>query len=319
MVYYGDEIIRFDWAMKRLLRQKANFAVLDSFLSELLGEKVSIQRILESEGNKESADDKFNRVDVLAENSKGDLIIIEIQNNAEIYYFQRMLYGTSKAITEYIYEGDEYSQIRKVYSISIAYFDIGQGNDYIYHGKSVFKGVHTHDTLRLSVKQREKFTKEDAGDLFPEYYILRVNEFNQHAVTPLDEWIAFLKSGKINEDTKVEGLRLARKQLRVSCLSKEERRAYERHIENRRIQWDVLNTARDEGLDEGRAKGLEEGREKGRAEGRAEGKAEGRAEGKAEGIAETLQAVARNMKSQGLPIEMIVNTTGLSKEDVDKL
>ena len=31
MVYYGDEIIRFDWAMKRLLRQKANFAVLDSF------------------------------------------------------------------------------------------------------------------------------------------------------------------------------------------------------------------------------------------------------------------------------------------------
>lgn len=311
MVYYGDEIIRFDWAMKQLLRQKANFAVLDSFLSELLGEKVSIQRILESEGNKESADDKFNRVDVLAENSKGDLIIIEIQNNAEIYYFQRMLYGTSKAITEYIYEGDEYSQIRKVYSISIAYFDIGQGNDYIYHGKSVFKGVHTHDTLRLSVKQREKFTKEDAGDLFPEYYILRVNEFNQHAVTPLDEWIAFLKSGKINEDTKVEGLRLARKQLRVSCLSKEERRAYERHIENRRIQWDVLNTARDEGLDEGRAKGLEEGREKGRAEGRAEGKAEG--------IAETLQAVARNMKSQGLPIEMIVNTTGLSKEDVDKL
>lgn len=111
MVYYGDEVIRFDWAMKRLLRQKANFAVLESFLSELLGEKVVIKRMLESEGNKETPDDKFNRVDVLAENSKGELIIIEIQNNAEIYYFQRMLYGTSKAITEYIYEGDEYSQV----------------------------------------------------------------------------------------------------------------------------------------------------------------------------------------------------------------
>lgn len=299
MVYYGDEIIRFDWAMKRLLRQKANFAVLDSFLSELLGEKVSIHRILESEGNKETPDDKFNRVDVLAENSKGDLLIIEIQNNAEIYYFQRMLYGTSKAITEYIYEGDEYSKIRKVYSISIVYFDIGQGSDYIYHGKSVFKGVHTGDTLRLSVKQQEKFTKKDAGDLFPEYYILRVNEFNQNAVTPLDEWIRFLKSGKIDKDTQVEGLRLARRQLTISCLSKEERKAYERHIENRRIQWDVLNTARDEGLDEGRAKGI--------------------AEGRAEGRAETLQAVARNMKSQGLPVELIVNTTGLPKEEVDKL
>ena len=93
-----DKYIRFYWAIKRLLRQKANFAVLESFLSELLGEKVVIKRMLESEGNKETPDDKFNRVDVLAENSNGELIIIEIQNNAEIYYFQRMLYGTSKAI-----------------------------------------------------------------------------------------------------------------------------------------------------------------------------------------------------------------------------
>lgn len=257
----------------------------------MIGEKISIQRMLESEGNKETADDKFNRVDVLAENSKGDLIIIGIQNNAEVYYFQRMLYGTSKAITEYIYEGDEYSKIRKVYSVSIVYFDIGQGDDYIYHGKSVFKGVHTGDTLRLSVKQQEKFTKEDVGDRFPEYYILRVNEFNQHAVTPLDEWIKFLKSGKIDEDTKVEGLRLARRQLRMSSLSREERMAYERHIENRRIQWDVLNTARDEGL----------------------------AEGRAEGRAEAIYDVVRNMKSQGLPVELIAKTTGLSREDIDKL
>lgn len=307
MVYYGDEIIRFDWAMKRLLRQKANFAVLESFLSELLGDTVRIHRILESEGNKETADDKFNRVDILAENSRKDLIIIEIQNNAELYYFQRMLYGTSKAITEYIYEGDEYSQIRKVYSISIVYFDIGQGDDYIYHGKSEFRGIHTNDTLKLSVKQKETFVKEEAGDLFPEYYILRVNEFNQHAVTPLDEWMAFLKSGKIDEETKVEGLRLARRQLRVSCLSKEERMAYERHIENRRIQWDVLNTARIEGLDEGRAAGM------------AEGRKEGIAEGRAEGIKEGVLSVARNMKAQGIPADLIVKATGLSQEELDKL
>ena len=178
-----------------------------------------------------------------------------------------------------------------MYSVSIVYFDIGQGDDYIYHGKSVFKGVHTGDTLRLSVKQQEKVTKEDVGDLFPEYYILRVNEFNQHAVTPLDEWIKFLKSAKIDEDTKVEGLRLARRQLRMSSLSREERMAYERHIENRRIQWDVLNTARDEGL----------------------------AEGRAEGRAEAIYDVVRNMKSQGLPVELIAKTTGLSREDIDKL
>lgn len=110
-------------------------------------------------------------------------------------------------------------------------------------------------------------------------------------MTPLDEWIKFLKSGKIDEDTKVEGLRLARRQLRMSSLSREERMAYERHIENRRIQWDVLNTARDEGL----------------------------AEGRAEGRAEAIYDVVRNMKSQGLPVELIAKTTGLSREDIDKL
>ena len=81
------------------------------------------------------------------------------------------------------------------------------------------------------------------------------------------------------------------------------RRAYERHIENRRIQWDVLNTAREEGLDEGVAQG------------RAQGRAEGRAEGRTEAICD----IARNMKAQGLPLELIARTTGLSPEEVDKL
>ena len=143
MGYRGDELVRFDWAMKRLLRQKANFVVLESFLSELLKEKIKIQSILESEGNKESEDDKFNKVDLLAENTRKELILVEVQNTTELYYFQRMLYGTSKAITDYIYEGDKYSAVRKVYSVNIVYFDLGQGNDYIYHGKSVFTGVHT--------------------------------------------------------------------------------------------------------------------------------------------------------------------------------
>ena len=57
-------LIRFDWAMKRLLRNKANFVVLEGFLSVLLENKIKIHKILESEGNKECDDDKYNRVDV---------------------------------------------------------------------------------------------------------------------------------------------------------------------------------------------------------------------------------------------------------------
>ena len=298
---------RFDWAMKRLLRQKANFVVLESFLSELFGERVKIKNILESEGDKESEDDKFNRVDLFAVNDKDELLLVEIQNTSELYYFQRMLYGTSKAITDDIDEGDKYSEVRKVYSVNIVYFDLGQGDDYIYHGKSVFKGVHTGDTLRLSVKQRNAFVKEEAGDLFPEYYILRVDEFNRHAVTPLDEWIRFLKSGTIDEGTQVEGLRAAKECLRVSGLSREERRAYDRHVDAVRVQWDVLTTARTEGWDEGRA------------EGREEGKAEGRVEGRAEGKVEAKHAIARGMKADGMPVEAIAKYTGLSAKEIENL
>lgn len=71
-----NQIIRFDWAMKRLLRNKANFSVLEGLLTTLLGEKIIIRRLLESESNQEDEYDKYNRVDMLAENSKGELVLI---------------------------------------------------------------------------------------------------------------------------------------------------------------------------------------------------------------------------------------------------
>ena len=101
-----DRYIRFDWAIKRLLRQKANFGVLEGFLTTFIGEPVTIVEILESEGNQSSSDDKFNRVDIKAKNSKGEMVIIEVQNTRELYYLERILYGVAKAITEHISLGE---------------------------------------------------------------------------------------------------------------------------------------------------------------------------------------------------------------------
>ena len=96
-----DKYIRFDWAIKRLLRNKANFGVLEGFLTVLLGEKIQIMEILESEGNQQREDDKFNRVDIKARNSKDEIILVEVQNTRELYYLERILYGVAKAITEH--------------------------------------------------------------------------------------------------------------------------------------------------------------------------------------------------------------------------
>ena len=307
-----ENYVRFDWATKRLLRQKSNFVILEGFLSTLLGERIKIDRMLESEGNQQHAEDKFNRVDMLAENSKGELVIIEVQNNRELDYFHRMLYGVSKAITEYITKGEPYSQVKKVYPINIVYFDLGQGEDYVYHGNTSFEGIHKHDTLKLSLRQREQFIRENAGDLFPEYYVLRVNEFDKLAKTPLDEWIAFLKTGEIADNTKTSGLSEARELLRLDHLSPKERANYEAHLSALQYQRSVIQSGWIEGKAEGKVEGLAEGK----AEGLAEGKAEGLAEGLAEGEKKKALTIAKQAKEMGMSIEKILLLTGLKKEEL---
>ena len=185
----SDKYIRFDWAIKRLLRQKANFVVLEGFLTVFLGEPITILELLESEGNQLSADDKFNRVDIKALNSKGEIILIEVQNTRELYFLERILYGVAKAITEHIKLGQDYGEVKKVYSISILYFDLGIGSDYLYHGQNQFVGVHTGDRLQIRAKEQDAIVSRFPSEIFPEYILIRVNEFDKVAVTPLDEWI----------------------------------------------------------------------------------------------------------------------------------
>ena len=294
-----DRYIRFDWAIKRLLRQKANFDVLEGFLTVMLREEIKIEEILESEGNQESADDKFNRVDIKALNSKGEIIIVEIQNTREIHYLERILYGVAKAITEHISLGEGYQEIKKVYSISILYFDIGIGSDYIYHGQNHFTGVHTGDHLRVNRRERDAIVSRLPAEIFPEYILIRVNEFDQVARTPLDEWIKYLKDGTIRPDTTAPGLREAREKLKYYSMSPQERLIYDRHLDAIMIQNDVLDTAKWEG----------------RMEGLAEGKAEGLTEGEAKGI----RQVAANLKRMGMDIDSIANSTGLSKDEISSL
>ena len=228
----SKKLIRFDWAIKRLLRNKVNFGVLEGFLSELLFENIQIQEILESEGNQENEEDKFNRVDILTKNSKNELIIIEIQSTYEIDYFHRMAYGVSKSISENLSLGQKYSEIRKIISINIVYFDLGQGEDYIYKGKTDFKGLHKNDILGLSTKQKTTFLKESVSDIFPEFYLLKVNQFNDVAKDTLDEWIYFLKNSEVKDDFKAKGLKQAGEVLDIMRLEKDEKYGYNRYLDS---------------------------------------------------------------------------------------
>ena len=287
----NNQIIRFDWAMKRLLRNKANFSVLEGLLTTLLGEKIVIQKLLESESNQETEFDKYNRVDMLAEDSKGELILIEVQNNSEYAYFQRMLFGTSKLVTEYIERGDNYAKVRKVYSVNIVYFELGHGKDYVYHGKTEFRGIHTNDLLELTPFQKQTFKADTVSQLYPEYYILKVNGFNQVAKSPLEEWIYYLNTGEIPSNATAPGLDEARQKLKLTMMTRDELSAYYRHLDNIVILRNNIITEREEG----------------------------RAEGRAEGAMNKAIEAARFLKASGSPIALIMGATGLTKEEIDNI
>jgi predicted transposase/invertase (TIGR01784 family) len=304
-------MISFDWALKRLLRSKAHFEVLEGFLSELLHRKIIIKHIGESEGNKEHETDKFNKVDILVEADERELVIIELQYDSEDDYFQRMLYGVSKAITEYISESDEYLNIRKVYSINIVYFELGTGDDYIYHGITKFIGLHTQNELQLTEKQKQLYGKTVPGELNPEYYIIKVRKFNDIAKNTLDEWIYYLKNNKIRDDFTAQGLDKARQILALDKLSDAEKKQYDRHIKENRIRNSEVVTA------------YTDGEIKGRAEGKAERdqlKAErDQLETERDHLKKEQETVIRNMHREGMPVENISAITGLSPEKIREI
>lgn len=217
-----------------MLRDKSNFEMLEGFLSELLKENVLIIELLDSEANKSSKDDKFNRVDVLVKDTKDERIIVEIQNNKEYDYLQRILYGTAKTLVENIKEGQPYSTIKKVISVSVVYFEAGQGADYIYHGQTVFTGIHEKDVLSLSEEQQDLYGKNLPQDLYPEYYLIKAADFDEEINDTLDEWVYFFKKGEIKEGFTAKGILKAKKKLNVGKLTPAQRRKYNKFLEEQR-------------------------------------------------------------------------------------
>ena len=276
-------LIQFDWAVKHLLRNKANFAILEGFLSELLHVSIKIERILESESNKSYRKDKSNKVDILALTSTQEKILIELQVDREWDYLHRMLYGASKLVTEYIKEGETYGTIRKIIAVQIVYFDLGHGEDYIYHGRTIFEGVHLQDRLTLNKTEQAMIAKFrdipvsisgnlSPSDVFPDYYIIKINKFNDTIKDKFDEWVYFIKNSAIPDKFDAQGIKAAKTKLDVLSLNDDDRKDYEFYLKGlhdkaSEVQTHNLNLqlAHDEGI----AKGIEQGIEQGIAKGQA--------------------------------------------------
>ena len=313
------QLVRFDWAIKRLLRHKADHTILNGFLSSLLGRKIRIVQMLESESNRETDENKSNRVDMLAQEEDGTYIIIEVQNETETSYLHRILFGTSKVITEYLKSGENYDRIKKVYSVNIVYFRIDEGDDFAYRGKTEFRGIHNNELLVLPQYIKGRYGVEEVNDIFPEYYILKANNFNKVATSPLEEWMHFLSHSEIPEGATAPGLKEAAEELQFLKLTPEQRREYERYRDAMLSIESQIDSALYIGRFEGKMEGLAEGREKGLAEGREKGLAEGREKGMEEGRKEEKIAMALKAKEMGLSLPQIAELTGMNIAELQQV
>ena len=278
--------------MKGILRNKANFGILNGLLSELLGRKVVVQTILESESNCEREGAKNNKLDLKAQIDDGEIAIFEMQIGKQRDFFHRILFGTSKAVVEQLDKGDEYEKIKKVYSIDIVYFELGRGEDYIYHGTTDFRGIHDNKSLLLSEKEMEFLPQyirdsKNAGGLFPEYYLIYPDKFDERIRSRFDEWVYAFKTSTVKGEFTAAGIHEMGEALDVRKMTEPQRIAYEDYLKYERVRSNEITTALADGLEEGEKR-------------------------------KTIE-IAKNLKNLGIPTAQITQATGLTAKKIEKL
>jgi predicted transposase/invertase (TIGR01784 family) len=318
------KLIRFDWAMKSILRNKDNFDVLEGFLSALLNDNdIRILNILESEGNQATADQKFNRVDLLIEDCHHRKIIVEIQNSREADYLERLLYGVSKVIVDNLQLGHDFRNVSKVISISVLYFNLGIGDDYLYSGTTEFKGMNTGNPLLvrkriefLDVDMKKHYCFEEK-QIFPEYYLIQVERYPDEIKKAIDEWIYMIKNDEVKDGSTSRNIDRAKEKLSELNMLPEERAVYDRYLINIAIERDVVNTAKEEGEQLGLKKGREEGEELGLKKGREEGEELGLKKGEELGLKKGKEVIALNLLNLNvLSVNQISQVSGLSTDEI---
>jgi predicted transposase/invertase (TIGR01784 family) len=292
------KLISFDWAIKKLLRSKANFGILEGFLSELLFTDIQILELLESESDREHEKNKQNRVDIKVKDSDGQIILIEVQYSREQDYLLRILFSSAKCVTEHLDSGLNYSDVSKIISVSVLFFDFCKGGDYIYHGTTQFIGMHNHTELKLNEAQKQLFNSKSVADLFPEHYIINVKNFDDIASDSLDQWIYFLKNEEIKDDFNAKGLLEAKEKLDIIKLSTAEKAAYDSHLKVLRREASLYESTYVLGEIQGIEKGIEQEQQK-----------------------QHQQACvsALKMLKKGIDIDDITEFTGLTADEVQAL
>jgi predicted transposase/invertase (TIGR01784 family) len=324
---------RYDVTFKKVFAQHKELML--SFLNALLpledDELIADIEYVSPELLPIKQDLNYSIVDVQCTDKAGRKFLVEMQMVWSEEFKSRVLFNASKAYVTQLESGNDYNLLQPVYSLNIVndIFETDLPTDEYYHyyqlvherhSEKVIKGLH------IAFIELPKFKPKNSSEK-----------------RMLNLWLRFLT--EINAKTKEVPKEMladpliskAVKLMEVEGMSETERYVYEKNLDDVRVERALMRESkekghaegkeegieigRSEGIEIGRAEGIEIGRtegiEIGKVEGRAEGIEIGKVKGRAEGRIEALKETARKMLSQGMPIKVVSELTGLSKEELD--
>ena len=235
-------LISFDYAIKYLLKDKGDYSIVEGFISALLKTRgykdVKIVALLESESNKEDSKNKRSLADLIVEDEDSHKYIIEIERNVKDSFIHKSLFNTSRLIVDNLAQREDYTQILKVFHISLLYFPIGKGAIY-------------HEKLSVHIKNQETGEVFDATDILPEYFYISIPLFNDRLEKEIDDWLHIMKYDEIPNKYHSPYMKQVEEKLSILKMTKEERASYSYYQKKLHNDRDELNAAINRGREEG--------------------------------------------------------------------
>jgi len=282
-------LISFDYAIKYLLKDKGDYSIVEGFISALLktiGYKdVKIVALLETESNKEDSKSKRSLADVIVEDEDHHKYIIEIERNVKDSFIHKSCFNTSRLIVDNLAQREDYTQIVKVFHISLLYFPVGKGA--IYHGKTIIHEIETNERLSVHIRNQETQQIFDATDILPEYFYISVPLFNDRLEKEIDDWLYVMKYDNIPVKFHSPYMQQVAEKLSILKMTPTERANYSYYRKKLYNDRDELQAAEARGVDKGKA--------------------------------ERNIEVAKNLLQAGVSISVIALSTGLSPAEIEQL
>jgi len=282
-------LISFDYAIKYLLKDKGDYSIVEGFISALLktiGYKdVKIVALLETESNKEDSKSKRSLADVIVEDEDHHKYIIEIERNVKDSFIHKSCFNTSRLIVDNLAQREDYTQIVKVFHISLLYFPVGQG--VIYHGKTIIHEIETNEKLSVHIRNQETQQIFDATDILPEYCYISVPLFNDRLEKEIDDWLYVMKYDNIPVKFHSPYMQQVAEKLSILKMTPTERANYSYYRKKLYNDRDELQAAEARGVDKGKM--------------------------------EEKTTIAKSLLQAGVSISVIALSTGLSPAEIEQL